>query len=1123
MPALIITSEAGTLQGAPRRVRTRRLDRILAKAGVGEATPYFVQVDDLYYAKSEYRATFVNKDATVNVVLVLQGGGGGAAGKSIGSALALIALSVTAGPFGAGAAAALGLGGAGTLAAGAIGSLYVLGGGLLVNSLLAPKTYNNDAGKTYGVAGGGNLPKRNAPIPILYGRVWNSPDLAQRDFTEFDGRNPVLYKLLVIGHGTYDKHTIRLGNTTIWSADGGVSPAFPGVQIEWVEPGQISTLVPSGIITSSEVSNIELPPDQSFVGPFVSSPRDTNVTQIILDFVFPQGVPRRYSTRLIAEYASIDDNNNQVGVWNIGFDEVIQLSAASPSYYTRRVSVPAGRYQVRFRRANPVPAQGAGAVSWLQYRSMLPSVVARPDLTLLAMRIRGQEGQGASNYFNIEVEVTRRLRRWTGAAWGAPESTRNPAWAYADMLTADYGAALPDDRLDLAQIKFHADLWASRNDEFNGIIRGPVTAIEAARTILLAGRGQPLPVGNRWTIIRDGVKSVPRFVFAPTNIIKGSFSERLVPTPVEGLGNITLTYFAEGDPRRPQEVTVTAGHPLMRPKRMTIEGVTGYQQAWREAVTIANADLLRRRMATFRVGFDGRLIKRGDPCRVLSPMSDGLTVRQVTSSAFQTLTLDADIEVGPYQVVTLRDREGLEWGPVGVQQGVSAREIVLNAIDVSAVEALTGKILSSVLVTDNGNLPAALFGLLKPYVIVSARPISESEVEITAINDPPQVHAADGTPAPPEFVPPSQSGNSSTLVLASFAANVKLAGRAVVLDWAFSPVTNAVRYIVEISLDEGVTRHGLSDTAGVSGSATIEPLDAVIYARAVSALGIASNEVSRFVLASQFRAAIDQSTPPGELPYSALSTAVAASFARASAVTDILRENVALLESLQDLQKIIEGEGSKQIVRSVHDNLSSEIVRRDILQTTSTTALAATVETVRAELVGGRNGQASLSASVNQAAQAYVTPLNALAGTLTTLGVEISNARGGLADLSARITAAQNAYASPLGSLASSVTTIEARTNFGTANGQVGFVAESGIAGVSAAWRLLLSAGGAATGLLVATGGPYGSEVRVTAGRFSIDGPGGGPSFQVVAGQSPQIIIGSAAGSGGGSLTIYGN
>lgn len=1077
MPKLNITSEAGTLQCAPRRIRARRLDRILAVSGVGNATPYFVQVDDVYYGKKEYHSTFINKGATVNVIIVLQGNGG-AAGKSIGSALALIALSVTAGPFGAGAAAALGLGGAGSLAAGAIGSLYVLGGGLLVSSLLAPKTYNNDASKTYGVSGGGNLPKRNAPIPVLYGRTWNSPDLAQRDFTEFDGRNPVLYKLLVIGPGAYDKHTIRLGNTTIWSALGGVSAAFPGVQIEWVEPGAVSTLVPSGIITSAEVSNVELPANQSFVGPFISSPRDTNVTQLILDFVFPQGVPRRYSTRLIAEYASVDANNNQIGSWVTGFDDVIQLSSTAPAYYTRRVNVPAGRYQVRFRRANPVPAAGTGAVTWLQYRAMLPSVVARQGLTLLAMRIRGQEGQGASNYFNVEVEVTRRLRRWTGTAWSAPETTRNPAWAYVDMLTADYGAALPDDRLDLGQIKYHADLWESRKDEFNGIIRGPVTAIDAARTILLAGRGQPLPLGNRWTIIRDGVKSVPRFVFAPTNIIKGSFSERLVPTPPEGLGNVTLTYFAEGDPRRPQEVTVRAGNPLMRPKRMTIEGVTNYPQAWREAVTIANADLLRRRMAVFKVGFDGRLIKRGDPCRVLSPMSDGLTVRQVIAASGATLTLDADIEAGPYQVVTLRDREGLEWGPVGVTQGSSGKEIILNPVDVGAVETLTGKPLSSVVIINNGNLPAALFGLLKPYVIVSARPMSESEIEITAINDPPQVHAADGTPVPPEFVPPSQLGNSSTLVLSSFAANVKLAGRAVLVDWAFSPVAGASRYIVELSLDAGVTRHGLSDSSGASGSATIEPIDVVIYARAVSSLGIASNEVSRFVLASQFRAAIDQTAVPGELAYSTLSGPVAALLARASDVSDIQRESADFRQALVRLSTVFGDEVGRQAERSNNQAVGTEIIHRDTIQKSALAAQAVSINSVSAEL---------------------------------------AEARGGYSGLNARLGVVQTAYVGPLNTLAAQVTTVDARSNYGTANGEVGFVAASGISGVTAAYRVALSAGAIQSGLLLATGGTYGSECRITAGLFEIAGPSGIPALSVVAGQSPQINIGS-----GGSLTIFG-
>lgn len=1167
MASIILRTEAGTIEASGRTTRLRRLDRIVEAAGIAAHRPFYVQIAGDCYGREEWRARHVMASETVEIVFVLEGGGGAgqrSTGKNIGAALGLLALSVTA-PFVAGGlAGAIGLGGS-ALATGVIGTLYVAGGSLLVNQLTAGKTSPaaRDANtREYGVSGGGNLPRPYDPIPIPYGTVWHTPDLAQRDFLEYDGSAAILYKRLVIGPGTFDKHAIRIGNTVLWDETNGISSAFPGVDIEWVEPGAASNLVPRNIITSSEVSGITLPADtQAFIGPFVVSAPAVHVSSIMLDFSFESGAYTQdsqgrlgnYSTHLYAEFQSLDDAGAVIGSWQPFLNETFTFASSSPQHITRRADLSPGRYQVRFRRETPLPGNSSGKVSWDQLRASLPDTVVRPGLTELAMRIRSGSGLSQTSFSSVQVKVSKRVREWTGSAWTAPLASSNPAWHFADLLTnSDYGAGLADSRLDLVALKAYSDVWAERGDTFDSVIRGPVSALEAAHTILLSGRAQPILAGSKWSIIRDEAKTAPKFIFSARSIKRGTSRCEFVMSPADNVGNVTLQYFTDADPSQPAEVTVILGDAAQKPRKMSIEGITSHDHAWREAITYATADLYRRQTATFTVGYDGRMIARGDPCRVELPIDPGATVRGVISRAGTVLELDGEIDIEPFAIATLRDRRGVEWGPVGVTAGIDARHVTLNPDDVAYITGLTGLSLADVVVTDDGNLPAILFGTLEPFVVASARPLSLTEVEITAINDPANVHAADGSPVPAPIVPPSRAGIPSTLTLQSFAANVSLQGKGVVAEWAFSPVAGAVRYWVEISYDGGVTFQTIGDSANPTGNAVIRPSDGVLYARAVSAVGVASNTITFAVLAGRFAALINAVAAPATINWES----VDASFARLTNIPAARRASAALENALASAASLAEAVVKDSSDRLASGAISSEQTRRSVALADDTQAVRSQVDTLTAAVNDDVTGLPATFAKITEEAAARVTATDALAqrstaleatvndsstGLLATrasfandistlsdeasaiatqsnaLSAEVASARAGEASLSARFSAVITAQVNGDSALSGQVSTISASTNYGTANGQVGWTATSGPAGTGSYWRVQLSAGAFSSGLSVGVTSGGASEVVIDAGSLRSGGTlNGQPLWELTASGSPTLRL-----SSGGAIEIY--
>lgn len=1073
MPKLIIQNAVGIAEREAERICARRLSTVVTQPRHGRralaeayrvkkggldrfgrvvprtgqsyalARPFVVFVDGENVRQADWSKTKLRAGSVVTIRYLPLGGGGGsgggaAKGKMIGAALAAILLAVAA-PYAAVAITGL-LAIKSAMAVGITSALLIAGGSFLINKLLAPRAAkaaaDQETRQSYGVSGGGNQPRSQDRIPVIYGKTWHAPDLSQPDFVEYDGDQQILYKRMTVGLGEYAKHKIRVQNTEMWDEGSGLSTSFAGAEIEWIEPGAASVLVPQNVITSGEVSGIELNVNQSYSGPFAVCAPGVEVTRFMVDLSLPRGAKfdngkgatGGFSVAWVIEYRGIDDDGDPTGTgeWQVAEASFVEPNSTDPYRTTRRFDVASARYEVRVRRNNGIPetAQGTGILSWDQLRATLPDTVVRPNVTELAVRVRSNANLQVTAFQDIQVQVTRKLPIWNGTTWSANTATRSPVWAVCDILrNATYGGSLSDSRLDLATFLSYATTFNSRGDTCDLVIRGPSSVLEAAETALRAGRAQPLNLGRFWSMVRDEAK-LSRRMFTGREIVKGTTQVHYVLSPNEGAGDIILEYNKDGDPKQRYEVRATVGLETTTPKRVSIEGITTWEHAWREAQYLAACDVYRRKTVTFQTSLSGRILRRGDPLSVDVHFQSATKVRGVLALDAFTLTLDGDATIDVGDELVLRDRFGREWGPVAVTQGASAREIDLDTVDVAFIEGQTGIDLDEVLnLSGTGNLTSARIGpssvIQVPMSVVSARATQNStRVEITAIVDPAAVHTADGGSVPSEPVIPSRPTIPAILDLPFMFARSDTNGNTLELAWAVPAVLGAVRYFIEISYDGGDTRIPIYDGTATSGKTQIRPNALVVFARAFGANGNQSNERNVALTApTTFPFYADDLAPNlvgnGELDR-VLARLMNPSFRGGTLIDYVPSAMLAQAIDLQDIRQVTESIAGVWRARI-------ETIRRTLV--TETTALAQLIDALSAVVEDPVTGIAAVATAVDSLTAVVDDPGTGLVAT------------------------------------AAAVTALEAEVGDFTAQGEVGFVTTATGSGALASWRVRLRVG----------------------------------------------------------------
>src|SRR5690606_36096368 len=121
----------------------------------------------------------------------------------------------------------------------------------------------------------------------------------------------------------------------------------------------------------------------------------------------------------------------------------------------------------------------------------------------------------------VRVVGTRKLKVWDPVnGWSVnPVTTRNPAWAAADILrNVSYGRRLPTSRLNMPKLYQLSQLWATRGDNFDGIFDVTMQLWEALLKVCEVGRTMPMYYAGLIDFVRNEPKTLPTAMFSPSNI-----------------------------------------------------------------------------------------------------------------------------------------------------------------------------------------------------------------------------------------------------------------------------------------------------------------------------------------------------------------------------------------------------------------------------------------------------------------------------------------------------------------------------------------------------------------------------------------------------------------------------
>lgn len=658
----------------------------------------------------------------------------------------------------------------GYLVPGAQALIYV-GAGLLVSGLLPQPSFTplvdsqtTAPSPTYNIQLGGNSARLGEAIPVPYGRHILVPDFASQSYSEFNEDSEQFYHALFC-LGQMRKFTLE----SIMIDDTELSH-FQEVQTQFVGPDFAVplSLVHPNVVNAPEVASADLNYGE-YVGPVAVCGPGLVAMTLSFDIQWPRGlylandagVLLEKTTQWLVEIRRINDKGAAVSDWSAIAIEELTASTNKPirRSYFYNLDTP-GRYEARVSRQDVRDdnVRAGHDMQWMGLRAYLSAdapMQYEPSATFMAVRIRATSQLSGLSQRKFALVVRRWLPTWNPTTgWGPEVETRSIAWALADVLRNEfYGGKVPDSRIDLQTLYELDQEWAARGDYFDGVFDKRGTLWSALTTIARAGRARPIMRGSVYTFVRDSQQELPVALFSMRNIKRGSFSIDFTLTSEDSTDGLELQYF-DGTTWAPAFVTVKieengtfavvgpSDDQPVNPARMSIMGISTYEQAEREALHIVADAVYRRSAIAFTTENEGYLPAYGDLIAVSHDIAGwgisgdvvswdaGLLTMEVSEMLSWTVGDSYAILVGP---------QGDVFGPYKVAPGADGKQMQFLEDPSPDVDIYTG--------TERERTRFAM-GPANSYSkmcrLVSIDPQQSGEVNIRAVVEDNRVHSADG-------------------------------------------------------------------------------------------------------------------------------------------------------------------------------------------------------------------------------------------------------------------------------------------------------------------------------------------------------------------------------------------
>lgn len=781
-----------------------------------------------------------------------RGGAGGT--KNLIALLGMVAISALA--PGIGTAIASSLFAADTTAyavtAAVAGVAVAVGAGAALQTLMrsAPGGQTDGAqDPIYGWGRGINSARPLQTVPSAYGRSKRTLDYATAPWNSFEGQAEYRHVVLSLGEGRHQVEQMLLDDTVLWTAEGGVSSSFTGVDIAFHEPGATITNFPLNVQTSSEVSGQELQ-FGTWTGGFVVNSAGTTATQLALDFLFPNGLyalndEGKMTIRAIAvqaEYQPVDDAGAATGPWAPLVTVPLLLAIPSPLRFSRTIDVPPGRHAVRARRTTVKFSDPkiVDQVNWYGLRAIITGPQSFPTATI-TLRAKATNQLSAEALSQLSVISTRILPVWTGAEW-EDQPTRRPAWAALDMATnATYGGERPLSKIDLQAFVDLAALNEARGETFDYEFRDGQACLDVLDTILAPARARTRWLGDLLSLTREDWSPMPDMLLTDNEIVRDSLSLKYDLMPATGPDGVVLEYIDETT-WKVATVTAPRGATPLRPDRRRVAGIVKRVQAQLICDHFWRTLNKRRVKVRFSTEHDGRLLAIGSSIALQSSLPQGWgSAGEVVSRTGPLLVLSPSPTWKDGQsYIKVRTRTGRQWGPVKCARGDSDGVAVLDAPDLALVEASQGPLDAALARAMGGAGASFALGVGTDWqarcLVIGGVPRGEQVALETWLDDP-TIYDEDATEVPPLPTGPALSTPSVPGLVTGLSA--RIVGNEIPrrLEATWNPVSGAASYISAVSYDEGASWSPLPEVREAGFDVTIWPQNLWLRVAGANAAG----------------------------------------------------------------------------------------------------------------------------------------------------------------------------------------------------------------------------------------------------------------------------------------------
>jgi len=486
--------------------------------------------------------------------------------------------------------------------------------------------------------------------------------------------------------------------------------------------------------------------ERPFVGPFLACPAKEKTQLIQLDFSFDQGLGvlndgggvSARTVDIIIKYRDADSGGDYTEV-PYSFTastldqvaetvEIILPQVIKPEVLVERVTLETDDIKVK------------ETLTWEALRSELETVTTYPDVTTIAVKIRGTNALSSSAENKFNIISTRKLPTLQGGAWGASAPSNDIADFFGYVVK---DAGFSDDAIDLDELERLASVWRGRGDTFAGVFDSESTFFAVLKRVLEVGFAEPTLDYGQIIPVRDEPRSEYEHMYQPGNMLKGGLERTIDVIDLDEPDGVEVEYFNSETWKPETVVCLLPGDLGVNLEKVRAFGITDKDKAYQFGMRKRRIRRYRRTQYSFKTEMDALNSRYLSYCALADDIPGYSQTGELVAVNGSTVVVSEPLDWSAPGVhyLSVRRSDGTLSGPYQCSKGDDDYSVVLNGfLDFTPV--LDGSQVA----------PLFMFGVAErwclPALITDVSPRGTEQVSVKAVNYDARVYEDDDSLAP---------------------------------------------------------------------------------------------------------------------------------------------------------------------------------------------------------------------------------------------------------------------------------------------------------------------------------------------------------------------------------------